>query len=167
MTDKISDRENIIKELSDCCGSEKWVSGMYEHYPFKTEEKLFYVAERIWFSLNESDWLEAFLHHPKIGDINSLREKFSSSKHLAENEQAGVNDASPETLHELARFNEEYEKKFGYIFIVCATGKSAEEMLDIIRSRIGNEKENEILTAMKEQSKITQIRLNKIKDKLL
>jgi len=167
MTDKNLYTDNIIKVLSDCCGSEKWVIGMYEHYPFKTEEKLFYEAERIWFSLNESDWLEAFLHHPKIGDINSLREKFSSSKHLAENEQAGVNDASHVTLDELARFNEEYEKKFGYIFIICATGKSAEEMLEIIRSRIGNEKENEILIAMKEQSKITQIRLNKIKNKLL
>lgn len=167
MTDKNSDKKNIIKLLSDCCGSEKWVIEMYEHYPFKTEEKLFDEAERIWFRLNESDWLEAFLHHPKIGDINSLREKFSSSKHLAENEQAGVKDASSETLQELARFNEEYERKFGYIFIVCATGKSAEEMLEIIRTRITNEPPEEIKTAMNEQCKITKIRLNKVKDKLL
>ncbi len=167
MTDKISDAENIIKLLSDCCGSVKWVRGMSEQHPFRTEEKLFDEAEKIWFSLNESDWLEAFLHHPQIGDINSLREKFNSSKHLAENEQAGVNDASPETLHELARYNEEYERIFGYIFIVCATGKSAEEMLEIIKSRITNEPRDEIKKAMNEQNKITKIRLNKIKDKLL
>lgn len=158
---------DIRDELSICCGSEKWIKEMSELYPFKSEEKLFEEAERIWFGLNETDWLEAFLYHPKIGKIDSLKEKYSSSKHLAENEQAGVNDASEETLLELAGLNNEYEKKFGYIFIVCATGKSAEEMLDIIRSRIENEKKKEILIAMKEQSKITKIRLNKIKDKLV
>lgn len=167
MSDKNINPVNISAELAACCGSEKWLKEMLRLYPFKTEEKLFEEAERIWFSLNESDWLEAFRHHPKIGDINSLKEKYSSSIQHAEKEQSGVKNASEKMLQELSRFNTEYEKKFGYIFIVCATGKSADEMLAVIKSRIGNKPENEILTAMNEQNKITKIRLNKIKDKLL
>lgn len=156
----------IKEELIKCCGSENWVNKMIEHGNFYSNENLIETSEKIWFSLKKEDWLEAFRHHPKIGDINSLKEKYSLTKDLAENEQAGVNTASLETLTELSKYNSDYEKKFGYIFIVCATGKSAEEMLAIIKSRIINDPEEEIMNAMKEQNEITKIRLNQIKNRL-
>jgi 2-oxo-4-hydroxy-4-carboxy-5-ureidoimidazoline decarboxylase len=153
----------IKEELIKCCGSENWVNQMIDHGDFVSDENLIEISEKIWFSLKKEDWLEAFRHHPKIGDINSLKEKYSVSKDLAESEQAGVKTASMDTLTELSKFNDEYEKKFGYIFIVCATGKSAEEMLSIIKSRINNDPEEEIMNAMKEQNEITKIRLNQFK----
>ncbi|MCY7362321.1 MAG: decarboxylase, partial [Ignavibacteria bacterium] len=100
-------------------------------------------------------------------DLNSLKEKFSSTKNLAENEQSGVNSASELTLTELSKYNEDYEKKFGFIFIVCASGKTADEMLSLIKERILNNPEDEIKIAMKEQNKITNLRLNKTLNKFI
>lgn len=154
--------EEAAALFSKCCGARKWISGMTGARPFETDRNIIESAEKIWSGLDESDWLEAFKHHPKIGDINSLREKYSSTKQLAENEQSGVNNASNEVLEELAKLNDEYEKKFGYIFIVCATGKTADEMLSIIKSRISNEPQAEIKIAMEEQNKITKLRLEKL-----
>ena len=155
-------KEEAAELFSKCCGAKKWISGMTEARPFKTDQSIFENAWKIWTALDESDWLEAFKHHPKIGDINSLREKYSSTKQLEENEQSGVNEASMEVLEELSRLNDEYEKKFGYIFIVCATGKSADEMLSIINNRINNDPQTEIKLAMEEQNKITKLRLEKL-----
>lgn len=148
--------------LSQCCGAEKWIDGMIDSIPFKSRDEIFRNAERVWYSLNETDWLEAFSCHPKIGDINSLKEKYTSSKHLAGSEQSGVEGASYRILSELAKYNDEYERKFGFIFIVCATGKSAEEMLSLIKARIKNDSQTEIRTAMEEQNKITKLRLEKL-----
>ena len=154
--------EEASELFSKCCGAKKWISGMTDARPFNTVQNIFESARKIWSALDETDWLEAFKHHPKIGDINSLREKYSSTKQLAENEQSGVNQASNEVLEELSRLNDEYEKRFGYIFIVCATGKSADEMLSIIKSRINNDPQTEIKFAMEEQNKITKLRLEKL-----
>jgi len=148
--------------LSKCCGSQKWIDKMTDEFPFETKSEVLEAASKVWYSLDKEDWLEAFSHHPKIGDINSLKEKFSSTKHLAGHEQSGVSEASIECLTELAKCNEEYEKKFGYIFIVCATGKSAGEMLESIKQRIKNGPEDEIRIAMEEQNKITKLRLEKL-----
>jgi 2-oxo-4-hydroxy-4-carboxy-5-ureidoimidazoline decarboxylase len=106
--------------------------------------------------------LEAFTHHPKIGDAKSLAEKFATTKEWASNEQSGVNEASILTLNKLAEGNKAYEEKFGYIFIVCATGKSASEMLSLLESRITNTPEVEIEIAMREQNKITHLRIDKL-----
>jgi 2-oxo-4-hydroxy-4-carboxy-5-ureidoimidazoline decarboxylase len=106
--------------------------------------------------------LEAFEHHPKIGDINSLKEKYPNTKEWASDEQAGINVASEEVLHAVAKGNEDYEKKFGYIFIVCATGKSAGEMRQILESRLMNNPDEEIQIAAEEQNKITKLRLEKL-----
>lgn len=150
-------------ELSKCCGSTVWVAKMLEKRPFTNEQELFNLAEEIWRNnCTEQDWLEAFAHHPKIGDIKSLERKFASTKKWASGEQSGVNNADFKTLQELADLNQEYEYKFGYIFIVCATGKSAEEMLMILKSRINNSAEQEIKIAAEEQNKITKIRLEKL-----
>jgi 2-oxo-4-hydroxy-4-carboxy-5-ureidoimidazoline decarboxylase len=113
----------------------------------------------VWCNLERSDWLEAFSHHPKIGDRAALRERFPTTGHLSEKEQAGVDGASEATLTALAEANGEYERKFGYIFIVCATGKTAREMLEMLSDRLRNECESEIRIAAEEQAKITALRL--------
>ncbi|MBX9689344.1 MAG: 2-oxo-4-hydroxy-4-carboxy-5-ureidoimidazoline decarboxylase [Candidatus Obscuribacterales bacterium] len=148
--------------LTNCCGASKWVEQMLAERPFKDETHLFSRADQIWQSLSEKDWLEAFSHHPKIGDLNSLKEKFASTANWAAGEQAGVATATEKIIEDLAAGNSAYEKKFGYIFIVCATGKSAAEMLSILQSRLPNPPEWEIKVAAEEQRKITRIRLEKL-----
>jgi len=135
---------------------------MIERRPFKDAGHLFAVAEEMWNSLGKQDWREAFSHHPKIGDVNALREKFASTAAWASGEQSGVKNASEETLRRLAGRNAEYERKFGYIFIVCATGKSAEEMLEVLESRLKHPADQELKIAAAEQAKITRIRLEKL-----
>jgi len=157
--------EEAGKQLATCCGSSKWLSMFMDDFPFADENNLVATAEDIWYDqCTESDWLEAFTHHPKIGDVKSLTEKFASTQHLAGNEQAGVNKASQKLIEELADANKEYEEKFGFIFIVCATGKSAAEMLRLLLDRISNDKEEELAIAMGEQHKITILRFKKLID---
>jgi 2-oxo-4-hydroxy-4-carboxy-5-ureidoimidazoline decarboxylase len=151
-----------FKEFELCCGATNWVKRMVASRPIHSKDVLLKVAEEIWFSLKSDDWVEAFNHHPKIGDIESLREKFHNTKSISENEQSGVNDASENTLKDLAKSNQLYEDKFGFIFIVCATGKSADEMLSLIKMRLNNNAETEMRNASNEQNKITQLRLKKL-----
>ena len=119
-------------------------------------------AEEQWWQCTEEDWKEAFSHHPKIGDVESLAKKFASAAQWASGEQSGVNAASKETIEALAESNRLYEEKFGYIFIVCATGKSAEEMLGLLQARLKNNPGAEIQIAADEQSKITKLRIEKL-----
>jgi 2-oxo-4-hydroxy-4-carboxy-5-ureidoimidazoline decarboxylase len=109
--------------------------------------------------MRREDWLEAFAGHPRIGDLESLRSRFGSTAHLAAGEQAGARAASDKVLRALAQGNEEYESRFGHIFIVCATGKSADEMLAILQQRLGNAPAVELEIAAGEQRKITRLRL--------
>ncbi len=155
--------KKVLKEtLATCCGSTSWVERMAARFPITHADILFENAEKIWFSCEKKDWIEAFEHHPKIGDLSSLRKKFFNTAHLASNEQAAISKASKNTMEELAKLNEAYEIKFGFIFIVCATGKSAEEMLRLIQLRMNNSKNKELENAMEEQNKITLLRLKKI-----
>ena len=148
-----------------CCGSEAWAEMMVQHRPFSDRKQLQDIAEDIWnVAVKHEDWLEAFSAHPKIGDLDSLRKKYASTKKWAVGEQSGTAQASEEVLKGLAEDNQKYEDKFGYIFIVCATGKSAKEMLDLLENRLDNDPENEIRIAADEQRKITEIRLNKLLD---
>lgn len=156
------DEASFITQLHRCCGSKRWVELMLARRPFADECSLLRVAEEIWFSLSREDWLEAFAHHPKIGDAESLREKFRQTLHWAKDEQTAVASASEETIKTLAAANQIYEHRFGYIFIVCATGKSAEEMLAILQNRLDNEPSEEIQIAAREQHKITRLRLMKL-----
>jgi 2-oxo-4-hydroxy-4-carboxy-5-ureidoimidazoline decarboxylase len=158
----VGDRERRAA-LSNCCGSSLWVNEMMKHYPFNSEEELFQKAGEVWFEqCDEKDWLEAFTHHPKIGDLKSLEEKFAATKTWAATEQASVQKADAVTIAELAHGNEEYENKFGFIFIVCATGKSAEGMLRLLENRLPNSYDEEIKIATQEQAKITNLRLQKL-----
>jgi 2-oxo-4-hydroxy-4-carboxy-5-ureidoimidazoline decarboxylase len=152
----------LREHLRKCCGSEKWIDAMITIFPVENEQALFREAERAWFSCSEADWLEAFRHHPKIGDVKSLREKFAGTADWAEGEQASVNNTTNEVIEALAEGNKHYEDKFGFIFIVCATGKSAIEMLNLLKERLPNSRQTEIHIAMKEQLKITILRLNKL-----
>jgi 2-oxo-4-hydroxy-4-carboxy-5-ureidoimidazoline decarboxylase len=152
----------LKKELTKCCGSSAWVEKMATLFPFDTTEALYQKADDLWNRLTHKDWLEAFQYHPKIGDVNSLKEKFASTAKWASGEQASVQQAPQQTIEKLAEGNREYEAKFGYIFIVCATGKSADEMLEILLSRLSNEPGTEINIAAAEQAKITLTRLEKL-----
>ncbi len=152
-----------FEKLEQCCASKTWINKVIESRPFSTEEELINKAATVWF--NEcaiNDYLEAFTGHPKIGDVNSLKEKFAHTAKWAKNEQSKVEEANTATIEALAKANKEYEEKFGYIFIVSASGKSAEDMLTIINTRLKNKKEDEIYVAMNEQHKITIIRLVKL-----
>src|SRR5687768_8188767 len=122
---------------------------------------LFEDAEETWYECNEDDWKEAFTHHPKIGDMDALRKKFSSDR-FAASEQGAVNNASEKTLVSLTNGNKQYEEKFGYIFIVCATNRSVEEMLTLLNERLQNTPADEIKIAMDEQNNITKLRLQKL-----
>lgn len=158
-------KEDALKALLTCCGSAKWGNLLMNHFPFSSEKELVDIATVVWYDeCKEADWLEAFTHHPKIGDIKSLEEKFASTKHLAGTEQSGVAGASANVIEALAHGNKDYEDKFGFIFIVCATGKSASEMLRLLQDRLKNSKGEELKVAMGEQHKITIIRLKKLLD---
>jgi 5-hydroxyisourate hydrolase / 2-oxo-4-hydroxy-4-carboxy-5-ureidoimidazoline decarboxylase len=159
---KLKPREAKV-ELLKCCGSEKWVDKMIEHFPFQGSNTIFQKANHIWYDeCSEKDWLEAFKYHPKIGDISSLKKKYANSKDWASGEQSEVDAATEETIENLAKINQAYEEKFGYIFIVCATGKTADEMLQLAEARLENGPKIEIHLAMGEQQKITLIRLQKL-----
>jgi 5-hydroxyisourate hydrolase/2-oxo-4-hydroxy-4-carboxy-5-ureidoimidazoline decarboxylase len=151
------EKEVAAKHLIDCCASTQWVSKMMQHFPFSSEKQLVDLSSAIWYDqCNEADWRESFTHHPKIGDVKSLTEKFAGK------EQAGVALATAETIHALAKANADYESKFGFIFIVCATGKSATEMLQLLLDRLQNTVEEELHIAMGEQQKISIIRFKKL-----
>jgi len=148
--------------LTKCCGAQRWVEKVAESRPFQSETRLLEISERIWGECTEADYLEAFTHHPKIGDITTLKEKYGNTKQWAENEQSGVNEADEKLLIDLKEKNETYEQIFHFIFIVFATGKSAKEMLNLLEKRLPNEIEEEIKIAAGEQNKITNLRLKKL-----
>ena len=148
--------------LRGCCGATAWVERMTARRPFGSHEGLLRAARDEWFALGPGDWLEAFSHHPKIGDRESLRQRFARTAHLSEREQSGVEGAPEDVLTALAEGNRAYEAKFGFIFIVCATGKSAAEMLQLLRDRLPNPPDVELRVAAEEQAKITELRLLKL-----
>jgi 2-oxo-4-hydroxy-4-carboxy-5-ureidoimidazoline decarboxylase len=146
----------------DCCGSTEWARKMTKARPFPLLENLFQKAENTWFALSPSDQLEAFASHPKIGSKKAAKKQKAQSAKWSEGEQSEVESADKAVLNELAEANRLYQDKFGFIFIVCATGKTASEMLAICRARLGNSVDTELRLAAVEQSKITEIRLTKL-----
>ena len=134
---------------------------MASERPFRMLEDLFEKSETVWFSLSPADWLEAFAAHPQIGS-RSVAANASRSAEWSSREQAGTADAGIATLNALAEANHLYHEKFGFIFIVCATGRSADEMLQMCRARFGNSLQTEIEIAAREQQRITELRLSKL-----
>jgi 2-oxo-4-hydroxy-4-carboxy-5-ureidoimidazoline decarboxylase len=148
--------------LLRCCGSRRWAEAMTIRRPFASGDELLQAADAIWAGLDRADWLEAFAAHPRIGDLDSLRKKFATTADWASGEQAGVAGAGEDVIRAFADGNREYEAKFGHIFIVCATGKTAAEMLAILRERLPNDPDTELSIAAAEQAKITRLRLEKL-----
>lgn len=150
------------KELLQCCGSTRWAQQMAEARPFKNLEALLERANEIWQSLDQNDWLEAFRSHPKIGEKKAADPVSTQARQWSGQEQAGVATASQETVDSLATLNRTYEEKFGFIFIICATGKTSGEMLSALRERLEHDPVDELPIAAAEQSKITVLRLKKL-----
>jgi 2-oxo-4-hydroxy-4-carboxy-5-ureidoimidazoline decarboxylase len=146
--------------LTRCCGSTRWVEDMLARRPFASREALQRAARETWWALDPDDWREAFGHHPAIGDRHALGARFAATRDLSEKEQSGVTGASEDVLDALAAGNRAYEQTFGYIFIVCATGLSAEQMLRLLHDRLRNDPVKEIRIAAEEQASITAIRLD-------
>jgi 2-oxo-4-hydroxy-4-carboxy-5-ureidoimidazoline decarboxylase len=155
----VSTPEEARALLRTACGSSAWVERMMARRPFGTRAAMQAAAQEEWLALTPSDWLEAFRHHPKIGDRAALRQRFARTRHLAAQEQSGVDGAPEDVLAALAIENDNYEQKFGYIFIVCASGLTAEQMLSILRARLSNDPDAELGIAAAEQAKITALRL--------
>ncbi|MDH3733240.1 MAG: 2-oxo-4-hydroxy-4-carboxy-5-ureidoimidazoline decarboxylase [Gemmatimonadota bacterium] len=147
-----SDREAA---LTTCCGSAGWVAAMTAGWPYADDAAVQARADAAWWELHEDDWLEAFGSHPRIGD-RDLADRWAGA------EQAGVDEASPETLADLAALNREYEERFGHVFLICATGLDAEQMLGALRRRLGNDPAVELQVAAAEQARITQMRLARL-----
>ena len=154
--------DEAAQELLQCCGSKRWAREMADARPYSTFETLLATANDIWWSLDQSDWLEAFRSHPKIGEKKAAGKVSAQSQQWSGQEQSGVANASEETVSTLADLNNDYEQKFGFIFIICATGKTSDEMLSALRERLQHDPQTELPIAATEQSKITELRLRKL-----
>jgi OHCU decarboxylase len=146
--------------LRQCCGSRAWAAGMAAARPFEDIEALHAAADRIWNNVSRADWLEAFAAHPRIGE--RLAASTARSAAWSAEEQSGTGSASRSTLEALADVNAEYEVRFGYILIVCATGRSGEELLALARRRLRHDPETEVRVAAVEQAAITRLRLERL-----
>jgi OHCU decarboxylase len=154
--------DEAAKELLQCCGSNRWAKEIGDARPYPTLETLLAKAHDTWWSLDRDDWLEAFRSHPKIGEKKALSKVSAQSRQWSGQEQSGVANASQDTVDSLAALNEDYEQKFGFIFIICATGKTSAEMLAALRERLQHDPESELPIAAAEQGKITELRLKKL-----
>jgi allantoicase len=150
------------KALLDCCGAKQWVSGMMARRPFQTDADLFAAAEAVWDGLDRLDWLEAFHHHPPIGAGKAAAKQSAKAQKWSAGEQSAAQRSQPEVMAQLAEANSEYHAKFGYVFLICATGKTADQILASLRHRLMNDPETELRAAAREQQKITRLRLEKL-----
>jgi allantoicase len=150
------------KALLDCCGARKWTQKMAAARPFATVQDVADASERIWKALEHKEWLAAFRHHPPIGGKKAAKAQSAKAKSWSAGEQSSVNDASAAELAELAKANADYARRFGYIFIICASEKTTGEMLVAIQQRLGNDPQHELQIAADEQQKITRLRLERL-----
>ncbi len=154
--------DSAKKLLLSCCGSQRWAEKMVLLRPFKDLNDLTVHSVRVWQSLSAEDWLEAFRCHPKIGALRKKEAHPTIGSVWEAQEQNGVVRALGETLRSLESWNRQYEDKFGHVFLVCATGKTADQMLELLKQRIQNSRDQELQIARGEQEKITHIRLEKL-----
>ena len=155
-------RQTAFDTFHQCCAAKRWVEMMVDAMPYADVAAVLDSASRHWLAMEKTDYLEAFDGHPRIGDPDSLKEKYRNTHALASGEQSRVGEAGEQVLDQLVDYNQRYFDKFGYIFIVCATGKSAEQMLELLKSRLGNAPDRELGVAAAEQAKITAIRLGNL-----
>ncbi|HTH51724.1 MAG TPA: 2-oxo-4-hydroxy-4-carboxy-5-ureidoimidazoline decarboxylase [Pyrinomonadaceae bacterium] len=155
-------REQAVATFLDCCGSSTWATRMADERPFVMVEQLFEKAGDIWFALSKVDHLEAFAAHPQIGSSKPADAQAERAADWSKGEQASVAETGDDVRADLAAVNRLYHEKFGFIFIISATGKTAEEVLAIAKARVRNSVETELKIAAEEQNKITQLRLTKL-----
>src|SRR5439155_23696498 len=144
-----------------CCGPQAWAKAMVGGRPFATEEELFAEADDASASLADEDWLEAFRAHPKIGEQKAMSGQSQQEQSWSSQEQLAMQSASADTVAQLAEGNHEYEKRFGFIFIVCARGRSSAEMLAILNNRLDNDPQIELSVAALEKRMLSRLRLEK------
>lgn len=152
---------DAAREVLDCCGSSAWTQQLAERRPFRDESSLIAASDEIWNSLQSADWEEAFSKHPRIGERKGPTAASTQSAAWSSEEQQSTAEAAEEIQSALVEANRQYEARFGRIFIVCATGKSASEMLELLRGRMHNDEATELRLSAEEQRKITNLRLKK------
>ena len=156
--------EAAREELLKCCGSKRWAATIKQARPYLSLWHLLSQANDVWRALDRDDWLEAFRSHPKIGEKKAANSVAAQSQQWSAQEQQGVANATADAVDKLARLNRAYEEKFGFIFIVCATGKSSDEILALLEQRLNNVPDVELPIAAAEQARITDLRLRKLLD---
>ena len=155
-----ADEATAFDAMIACCGAKRWASAMVALRPIDSVAGLSEAADRVWSTMDEADWMEAFACHPRIGERKSAH---AGAKSVAwsKQEQSSATIAADVVLAEIAEGNARYEERYGFTYIVCATGKSAGEMLAILTRRLGSDRETELREAAEQQRQITQIRLGK------
>jgi OHCU decarboxylase len=154
-------RDEAERQLLTCCGSRAWAREVAAGRPYADLDSLLAAGDRVWRALSPSDWLEAFSKHPRIGE-RAASAAPDLERRWSEAEQSRARDAAPAALTELAMTNAEYENRFGHVFLICATGRSAAEILDEARARLNNDPDRELRVAAEEQRRITHLRLRKL-----
>jgi 2-oxo-4-hydroxy-4-carboxy-5-ureidoimidazoline decarboxylase len=153
--------EDAAREILPCCGSAAWARAVAARRPLDDDTSLLAASDETWRSLGASDWMEAFSKHPRIGERKAPPVASAQAAAWSAQEQRNVADPGDMMQLALAEGNREYERRFGRVFIVCATGKSAPEILEILQRRLRNDDATELREAAEEQRKITNIRLKK------
>jgi OHCU decarboxylase len=154
--------EEASSALLKCCGSSAWAHAVAAYRPFDSVGELLETADNIWWELGPQDWLEAFSHHPKIGEQRGAPKQSAEAAAWSTEEQSATRTAAEDKLEKLAELNRVYEARFGFIYIVCATGKTTEELLALLEERLDNEPDSELRIAAEEQRRITHLRLRKL-----
>ena len=157
-------RGAAMELLTSCCGSRRWTAAMVARRPFGSRDALLRAADEEWNRLSPNDWLEAFAHHPRIGDKSAAAHVDARARRWSESEQLSAANSDDRVKHQLADTQREYEARFGHIFLICAAGKSSEEILAALRARMSNDSKTELRVAAEEQRQITRLRLQNTVD---
>ena len=155
-----ADAATAFDAMNACCGARRWAAAMVAWRPIESPEKLTAAAEKIWSTMEVPDWMEAFACHPRIGERKAAHAT-AKSEEWSKQEQSKATSADAAALARLAEGNAVYEQRFGFTYIVCATGRTAAEMLAILERRLKSDRETELREAAEQQRQITQIRLRK------
>jgi OHCU decarboxylase len=155
-----ADEGTAFEAMMACCGARRWASAMVALRPIHSVAELSEAADRVWSTMKEADWMEAFACHPRIGERKAAHATAKSAA-WSRQEQSSTKSAAEKVWAELAEGNARYEERNGFTYIVCATGKSADEILEILKRRLANDRAAELLEAAEQQRQITQIRLGK------
>src|SRR4029077_8497866 len=155
-------KRTAVKSLLDCCGSRQWAEQLATLPPVATPTQLLEVYDKRWDVLSREDWVEAFRHHPPIGGKQAADKQAAKASRWSSAEQSAAQVAAPAVLIAIAEGNRAYTEKFGYVFLICAAGKTSEEILQAMQQRMSNSSETEMRVAVEEQRKIIRLRLEKL-----